>query len=477
MSKHDEFANIDALGQADLVRRKEVHPIELVNDAIERIEHLNPDLNAVTLNMFDYARDMANKKLPEGPFSGVPLLIKDLVLEIAGVRFTEGSRFLEGFVSDYDSTLAVRLKKAGLIFLGKTNSPEFGLLGTTEPQLYGPCRNPWNPDKTTGGSSGGSAAAVASGMVPMAHGSDGAGSIRIPASCCGIFGLKPTRSRNPLGPEYLDILMQLVVCEHALTRSVRDSAALLDATCGPEQAAPYWAPPPERPFLEEVGADPGQLRIAFSSKTVTNKPVHSDCVNAVKDAAKLCSDLGHEVVEDIPKIEKELLKAWGYIWAIGPLWIIDYWSRRTGKKPSAEQFEEMTWFLYEWGQKENALKVIESIMKLQKVNVIMAQFFNDYDIWLTPTLSEPPVDIGTFESTPDNPLNGFYKSGAFSPFTGICNIAGLPAMSVPLYWNSDKLPIGTHFVGRYGDEATLFRLAAQLEEGRPWANKRPPISA
>jgi amidase len=477
MSNFDELLFLDATAQAELIRRKECQPIELVDAAIERIERLNPALNAVVTPMYDMAREAAKDALPDGPFKGVPFLIKDLIIEVKGVRCTEGSAFLKNFVSDYDSTLATRLRQAGLIFLGKTNTPEFGLLATTEPELHGPCRNPWHPDKTPGGSSGGAAAAVASGMVPMAHGNDGAGSIRIPASCCGLFGLKPTRARNPLGPEYNDIILSSVICEHALTRSVRDSAGLLDATSGPESGAPYQVQMPVRPFVDEIGKAPGRLRIAFSEKTLKNESPHPDCVDAVRDAAKLCADLGHEIVEDTPAIDRKLMSKYGYIWALLAVWSVDYWVRRTGRNPSTDQFEKMTWALYEWGMNEKALGYMKAQMKLQELYAIVAEFFENYDIWLTPTLREPPVDLGVIGPTPDNPLNGFYRSGSFAPFTAICNITGLPAMSVPLFWNSDGLPIGTHFVGRYGDEATLFRLAAQLESVRPWAKRRPRISA
>jgi amidase len=275
MTKTGEFAFLDATDQAKLVRKKEVQAIELVEAAIERIERLNPTLNAVVTTMYDQARKAATGDLPEGPFTGVPFLLKDLLAQYNGVRMTMGSKLFRDFVADHDSELVKRLKRAGVIILGKTNTPEFGILPTTEPLLFGPTHNPWDTARTTGGSSGGSAAAVAAGMVPMAHGNDGGGSIRIPASCCGVFGLKPTRARNPLGPDFGD-LMSGLVAEHVLTRSVRDSAALLDATSGPDLGDPYWAPPPARPFLEEVGVDPGRLRIAFTTETVTAVQVHAD---------------------------------------------------------------------------------------------------------------------------------------------------------------------------------------------------------
>ena len=303
MAEMTDLAFLDTTALAELVRRKEVQPVELVEAAIERIERLNPMLNAVVTPMYEQGRAAATGKLPDGPFVGVPFLLKDLLAFYKGVRWTATMALLRDFVADHDSELVVRLKRSGLIpLLGKTNLCEFGLLPTTEPHLFGPCRNPWDTERTTGGSSGGSAAAVAAGMVPMAHGNDGGGSIRIPASCCGLFGLKPTRGRNPLGPSFGDIMNGLVA-EHAITRSVRDSAALLDATSGPDVGDPYWAPPPLRPFVQEVGVDPGRLRIAFTTVAPTGVSIHPDCISAVQDAASFCADLGHEVVEAAPVID------------------------------------------------------------------------------------------------------------------------------------------------------------------------------
>ena len=473
----DDLAFLDATAQADLVRRKEVKPIELVDAAIERIERLNPTLNAVVTPMYDEARKVAAAPLPDGPFAGVPFLLKDLNAEYAGARFTEGSALLADYVSPEDTELVVRHKRAGLIVVGKTNTPEFGLMPTTEPRLFGPTHNPWDTARTSGGSSGGSAAAVAAGIVPMAHGNDGGGSIRIPASCCGLFGLKPTRARNSLGPYYGDQFSGLV-CEHALTRSVRDSAALLDATSGPDLGDPYWAPPPDRPFLQEVGADPGSLRIAFTTSSPTGSPVHPDCVAAVKDAAALCQDLGHEVVEASPAVEgAALVSNFITIWSAATAWSIDDWARRTGRTPAAHHFEPLTWGLYQMGRQHTASAYLLTVQDMQKMSRAIARFFVDHDVWLTPTLGEPPVPLGSFDSPPDNPMQGLNRAAAFIPFTPVCNATGQPAMSVPLYWNSEGLPVGAHFVAPFGDEATLFRLAAQLEQARPWAGRRPPVSA
>ena len=477
MTKSDEFAYLDATAQAELVRRKEVKPIELVESAIERIEMLNPELNAVVTPMYDLASDIAKGEIPDGPFTGVPYLIKDLLAEYAGVRLTEGTAFLRDYVSDTDSELVVRLKRAGLIIVGKTNTPELGILPTTEPKLFGPTRNPWNTERTPGGSSGGSAAAVSAGLVPMAHGNDGGGSIRIPASCCGIFGLKPTRGRNPLGPHYGDIFNGLVA-EHALTRSVRDSAALLDATLGPDLGDPYLVPQSEHPFIQEVGKDPGKLRIAFTTKTATGVDVHEDCIRATEDAAKLCTNLGHIVEKVDLELDGDLItEAFITLWSAGNAWSIDDWARRTGKEPTPEDFEILTWALQEMGRQYSASAYLLALQDLQKISREVAQYFINHNVFLTPTIAEPPVPLRTFDSTPENPLEGLFRSATFVPFTPICNITGQPAMSVPLNWNNEDLPIGVHFIGRFGDEATLFRLAAQLEEARPWKDKHPSISA
>jgi amidase len=477
MANLDQIAFLDAIALADLVRRKEVKPIELVDAAIERIERLNPRLNAVVTPMYDQARIAAQGDIPDGPFRGVPFLLKDIVAAYAGVRMTSGSAFLRDFVPDHDSELVRRHKRAGLIILGKTNTPEFGILCTTEPRLFGPSRNPWDLSRTTGGSSGGPAAAVAAGIVPMAHANDGGGSIRIPASCCGLFGLKPTRARNPLGPDAGDI-MGGFVAEHALTRSVRDSAALLDATAGPDVGDPYWAPPQARPFLQEVGAAPGRLRIAFSTKSATGVPIHVDCVKAVEDAAKLCADLGHEVVEAAPEFNTLFLtRAFSVVWWSGTAAGIDGLAFVTGRVPTQDQFEPLTWALYEKGHKVTGSEYLLSQLILQQSARQVAHFMEKHDVWLQPVLAEPPVPLGTFDSTPENPMKAWDRAVAFVPVTPLFNLTGQPAMSVPLFWNADGLPVGVHFAARFGDEATLFRLASQLEAARPWADRRPPVSA
>jgi amidase len=475
MSNAEQFAFMDATAQAELVRRKEVKPIELVDATIERIERLNPKLNAVITPMYEQAREAAQGILPEGPFRGVPFLLKDLVASYAGVRMAWGSAFLRDFIPDHDSELVARLKRAGFVILGKTNTPELGILPTTEPMLFGATRNPWDLGRSTGGSSGGSAAAVAAGIVPMAHANDGGGSIRIPASCCGIFGLKPTRARNPLGPDVGDIMGGLAV-EHAVSRSVRDSAVLLDATAGPDVGDPYWAPPALRPYAEEVGADPGRLRIAFSTKAPSGAKIHPDCVEAVHDAARLCANLGHDVSEGAPEINgPSLAQAFTAVFASGCAAEIDGLAFFTGQTPKQDSFEPLSWALYEMGHRTTGSEYLMSQTMLQQVSRQVARFLEDYDVWLTPTLADPPLPLGWFDATPEDPMRGLHRAVDFLPFTPIANATGQPAMSVPLYWNKEGLPVGTHFFGRFGDEATLFRLAAQLEKARPWADRRPPV--
>lgn len=477
MSIASELSNLDATAQAELVQQKEVQPIELVEAVIEQIEKLNPQINAVVTRMYDEARAAAGAETGKAPFAGVPFLLKDILAAYKGVPTTSGSKYLRDLKPDQDSELVARHKRAGLIVVGKTNTPEFGILPTTEPELFGASRNPWNTEYTTGGSSGGSAAAVAAGILPMAHANDGGGSIRIPASCCGVFGLKPTRARNPLGPNFGDIYSGLVV-EHAVTRTVRDSALLLDATSGRMRGDPYCAPAPARPFIEEVGMDTGKLRIAFFTEAPLGTPIHEDCVAAVEDAAKLLVDLGHEVVNTAPAIDGEMMwKSFMAIWAAGVAWSIQNTSLATGRMPAEGELEPGTVALNEIGIRVSASEYLLSVQYLQILARHIAEFMKNYDLLLTPTLGSPPLKLGSFASAPEDPMAGMRVATEFVPFTPICNATGQPAMSVPLYWNDAGLPVGTHFMGRYGDEATLFRLASQLEQARPWAHRRPPVSA
>jgi amidase len=479
MGRFVEYDKYDAIGLADLVRKRQVQPSELVDEAITRIEKMNPTVNAIITPMFDEARTAAKGVVTEGPFKGVPFLMKDALALYKGVRMASGSASRRDFVPDHDSELVIRLRKTGLIFLGKTNTPEFGLLPTTEPRLFGPTRNPWDITHSAGGSSGGAAAAVASRMVPMAHGADGGGSIRIPAACCGVFGLKPTRARNPLGPDFGDCLNGLVV-EHVLTRSVRDSAALLDCTMGPDVGDPYWAPPPKRHFLDEINADAGPLNIAFTTIAPSGVPAGPDCISAVQSAASLCNDLGHHMTEASYEVPWDLfVQCFMTIWAAGCTAQIDAFAIRSGRKPASGDFEPLTWALYEMGRQKTAADYISAVAILQAISRSIAGFFLKHDVLITPTLAEPPVPLGTFDPPSGDIARALEQATRrvlqFTPFTFVCNATGQPAMSVPLHWNSGGLPIGVHFIAGFGDEATLFRLAGQLEKARPWANRVPPV--
>jgi amidase len=473
----DELSLLDATDQAELIRTGQVTAAELAEAAIERIEALNPRLNAVVTPVFDRALDAARAG-PAGPFAGVPYLLKDLACEMEGVRFTEGSRFLAGHVSTSDQDLVVRLRQAGLVILGKTNTPEFGLAPACEPVLFGPARNPWDTGRSTSGSSGGSAAAVASGMVPFAHGNDLGGSLRYPASACGLFALKPTRARNPLGPEYGDVAGGAAV-EHALTRTVRDSAALLDATSGPAPGDPYWAPPPARPFAAEAGADPGPLRVAYTARTPDGDLGHPDCVAAAEHAARLCASLGHEVAEaDWPGFTPEVGAAIWVMITAATAWVLRYWIRRLGREPGPDEIEPLTRALWQAGEKVTAADWLLAVEDVQRFGRAVARFLTSYDAFLTPTMSTPPLPIGTMVSTPEDPWRSLEVSGQSVRYAGVAaNITGNPAMSVPLWWNDDGLPIGVHFLGRFGDEATLIRLASQLEACQPWADRLPAVHA
>ena len=470
----------DALGQAELVRSGAVQPIELVEAVIARIEELNPKLNAIVTPMYDLAREAARGEIPDGPFRGAPFLLKDIGATYAGVRYTAGSRALAGNISKVDSELVVRQKQAGLITVAKTNTPEWGLTATTEPHLFGAAHNPWDLERTTGGSSGGSAAAVAARIVPLAHANDGGGSIRIPASCCGLFGLKPTRARNTLAPRAGDILSGLV-CEHAVTLTVRDSAALLDATAGPHPGDPYHAPPKQRPFLDETRTEPGSLRIAFSLWPPIDTPVHQDCTKAVASTAKLLEDLGHKVEEAAPKVEMEQYRqAFMVLWLSGFAQTVESIAQASGSEPKPDLYEPANWQLYQQGSTIKAWEYLRAVGYFQALSRRFASFFETYDVWLTPSVAEPPPKLGVLHPGPEvaapDATRMVQRVFQFVPFTQFANTTGQPAMSVPLHWNDAGLPIGLHFTGRFGDEATLFRLAAQLEQARPWIGRWPPIA-
>jgi amidase len=473
----DAIGRLDATDQAALLQAGEVTAEELVVAAIDRIERLNPRLNAVITPTFERALTQVRSGLPAGPFTGVPYLLKDLAIEDAGVRFTEGSRFLADHVSTKDQELTARLRRAGLVMCGKTNTCEFGMTPTVEPLLHGPTRNPWDLNRTPGGSSGGSAAAVAAGMVPFAHGNDLGGSIRFPASCCGLFGFKPTRGRNPVGPEYGDVVNGFAV-EHALTRSVRDSAALLDATAGPSVGDPYPAPPaPPGGFLDAAGRDPGRMHIAYSINPPDGHPVHPDCVAALQSALALCESLGHEVVEaDLPGLDERTGHAIGIAYGSAVAWIVNYWIRVLGREPGPDELEPYTRALWEQGRTVTGGDYLLAITDLQRFSREVAQFFTQYDVWLTPTLALPPVPIGHITSTVDDPWRAGRRGAPFVAFPAIvANITGAPAMSVPLHWSTQDLPIGVHALGRFGADADLFSLAGQLERARPWSDRWPEL--
>jgi amidase len=390
---------------------------------------------------------------------------------------TSGSAFLKDFVAPVDSVLVERYRAAGLVILGKTNCAEFGFLPTTEPALFGATRNPWDPEKTAGGSSGGSAAAVASGMVPIAHGNDGGGSIRIPASCCGLVGLKPTRGRITQAPLLGDVMGGFVV-DHALARSVRDSAALLDATAGSAPGDPYVAPPLARPLLAEVGADPGRRRIAWSASNPISAPVDSECVRAVESAARLCEDLGHHVEENAPTLEGDVLyESFLAVWLSGHAWGIEAMVRTLGREPEEEELEPLTRALRRVGREIRAADYLLAVTALQRIARQVARFFADYDLWLTPTLAAPPVPLDTFDRRSTDAPAVFRQASEFVPFTPLFNATGQPAVSLPLHWSDAGLPIGVQLAAPYGDEATLVRMAAQLEQARPWAGRAPRVWA
>jgi len=480
----DDLLGYDALALGELIRRCELTPSALLEGTIQRIQRVNPALNAVIHTLYEQAREIASRAPLRGPFGGVPFLLKDLVAEYQGAPLHEGSRALKGYVSKLDTELVRRQKAAGLLIIGKTNTPEFGAVPTTEPLLTGATANPWDPRLTPGGSSGGSAAAVAAGIVPMAHANDVGGSIRIPASCCGVFGLKPTRGRTPLGPLFGDLWSGLF-CEHAVTRTVRDSAALLDATAGPDVGDPYPAPPPARPFLEEVGREVGRLKIGLLTSIpegwADGVQVHPECVEAVQDAAQLCEGLGH-FVEEVPSATlgyPGLSRSFGLLWSCGIGHIVGYWERELGKPLTEDQLEPSTWIAYQAGLKRTGGNYLAALEHIQRFARQLARWYHAgaYDVVLSPTLSLPPTPLGAFSPVADDPRRWAALSRAFVAFTFVANVTGQPAMSVPLYWNAANIPIGVQFMARFGDEATLFRLAAQLEQARPWSARRPPVHA
>ena len=479
-----------------MIRVGQVTALEILESAVARADLVNPRINAIIHRMDHSARATAAVVAKAVPLAGVPFLVKDLVQLVKGEPYRAGSRFLGDFVPDHDTELMVRFRRAGLIPFGKTNTPEFGLTPFTEPERFGPTVNPWDRTRTAGGSSGGSAAAVAAGIVPIAGGGDGGGSIRIPASCCGVFGLKPSRGRVPTGPDVGQLWLGAVI-DHVLTRSVRDSAAVLDATHGADVGAPYQIEAPARPFLSEVSAPVRPLRIAWTSRSFFGGSVHPDCIAAVEDAARLLSELGHTMIEAAPDIDGA-----GFAKSFVTMVCAECASEVAeagvllGKAPRYQDFEATTWALTLLGRAISAEELSRAMRLQGVVGRQLGRFFVEFDALLTPTLAVPPFLTGALQPKPSErfalEMLGRIGSGgllrraglleqlanqvfAAVPFTAVFNATGQPAMSVPLWWNHQGLPIGTQVVGRFGDEATLFGLAGQLERARPWGTRRPPL--
>jgi amidase/6-aminohexanoate-cyclic-dimer hydrolase len=471
-----DYESYDALGLAELVRKGDTSADDLLSSALAQVEARNPALNAVNMVWADYARAAIRAGLPHGRFRGVPFLLKDLHAQAAGMPVTYGSRLFANYVSDTDSELTLRYRRAGLVIFGRTASPELGLTATTESSLWGATRNPWNLGHTSGGSSGGASAAVAAGILPAAHASDGGGSIRIPASCCGLFGMKPTRARVPSGPHQGEGWGGMSTA-HAITRSVRDSAALLDATQGPDEGTPYHAPAPERPYLAEVTTDPGQLRIAVQTETFNGAPTHPDCRDAVVDAAKLCESLGHRVETARLQVDAAALgRAAQILIGANVQATTEDAAAAQGRELGTDLVENITFFMVQGARAATAADYARAVRTIHAIGRAVEAFLSRYDVLLTPTMATPPLPIGALALS--NPPSGEFigNLAACTGFTQLFNAAGQPAMSVPLGWNATGLPIGSQFAAKFGDEATLYRLAGQLEQARPWRDRRPTLA-
>ena len=469
-----EYADYDGLGLAELVRKGDVSPAELADEAITRIERHNGTLNAVVHKAYDEARETAKGPLPDGPFKGVPFLIKDLGIQVKGWPRTSGSRFVADIVDTADTELTKRYRASGVMLLGKTNTPEYGITGTTESTLLGPCRNPWDPNRISGGSSGGAAAATAAGIVPLAHASDGLGSIRIPAACCGLFGLKVTRDRNPQGPGDYDRAIGFSV-DHVVSRSVRDSAAMLDATGYPESASPYAPPPKAASYMEEITISPGKLKIAWSPETPSGRPILPEIQAALEKTADVLVKLSHEVVSTGLGIDyRTLYRAQGLVsasnFAAGMMRRIE----AMGREPREDELELNTWAGFRNGQKVSGAQAMWGWQQLRLMNRQILGLFEDYDVYLCPVLGDLQPEIGHLTADQE-PKELNRRQGRVFPFTPPFNFTGQPSMSVPLWQSESGLPIGMMFTGRYADEATLFRLAAQLERELPWKDRKPRV--
>jgi amidase len=470
------LADLDATACAELVKSGDVSPSELVDAAIARIERHNPELGALIVPLYDEARAQA-KNPPHGPFRGVPILVKDICATVGGALHTAGLLPLKraGHRVPHDSFLVAALRRAGFIVVGKTNTSELGILPAAEPPAWPPSRNPYDPARTTGGSSGGSAAAVASGMVPLAHGNDGGGSIRIPSSCCGLFGLKPSRGRISFAPDHGEIGGGLVN-EHVLTRTVRDSAAVLDLLAGTQPGDPYAAPPQISRYAAEISAPPRALKVGFATRRMMPDGAltesHPDCVAAVAHAAKLLESLGHRVepVEIDALRDPDWVPNFLAIWVVGVANELDEAARDIGRAIEPHEVERLTWALAELGRLITGPGYADAWRWLRRAARRIAEFWTRYDLWLTPTVTEPPPPLGTFLSPPDDPLAGIFRAAEFAPFTAPFNATGQPACSLPLYRNAAGLPIGVQLVGAYGREDLLFRISAQLEAAQPFVH-------
>ena len=467
-----DYRNSDALALAAGIRRGDFTAQEVLNTAIARAADVNPTINAIVEPLYDYARRQIAQGLPEGPFTGVPFLLKDLGMYLAGTKTTQGSRFYADYVPDHTQTLVQRYLDAGLVMMGKSASPEFGGTATTESTLFGETRNPWDLTRTSGGSSGGSSAAVAAGILPIANASDGGGSIRIPAACCGLFGLKTSRGRTPLGPQSPFSMMSVA---HCVSRSVRDSAALLDATAGQEHGATGGPLPPQGTFLQASGRDPSPLRIGLVTQPFTSSPVHSDCLAAVDNSAKLCEQLGHWVEPiELPVDPAQFYAATGKVMGVGNVVRIQQRERQLGRAVTEADLEPRTWRRYQMYKHVTGAEHLEAIQALHRIGRDMSQLHQSYDVILSPTMALPPLELGRLALTRSD--KGYETDVlGFSAFTMLSNATGAPAMSVPLYWNAAGLPIGVMFAADYGREALLLSLAGQLERAAPWFDRVPSL--
>ena len=476
MAVFADYENHDAVGLAALVARGETTPEELLEAAIERVEARNGTVNAVTNRLYDVARRAIADGLPDGPLKGVPYLLKDLSASLAGCPTTRGSRFFRDAVPTEDSEHVKRLKRAGVVIFGRTNTCELGLSLTCEPQLHGPTKNPWDPTRISGGSSGGAAAAVGARMLPAAHASDGFGSIRAPAACCGLVGLKPTRGRNTMAP-YLGEGLSGLATEHAVTLSVRDSAALLDATCGPGAGDPYSAAPPGRPFLDEAGADPGRLRIAWTGRAPNGAPVEAEALRVLEETARLAEELGHLVEEADPDIDGgAVVPTFLTLMAVNAL--VNLSSHPSaGRAAREDEVERITWLSAKMGESVSGADCVRATQTMHRLGRQMAAFHRDHDILLTPGLATgTAVELGWIDMTMDDLDEYWRRVFHFSPFTVWFNLTGQPAIVLPVGTSADGLPVAVQAVAPYGDEAKLFGFSAQLESARPWFDRKPGIA-